>query len=120
VTFKAGSNKEQIKRPIVVMGKVFDTGVAAAEAMGLDPVTFKVQLHFWNKGEHGGKPPWFIEIKPEDAENQEMIDAAVTRTGAAARRLYDLKFRVIQEDYDKRMAVLNKEYKVLRDDNEAT
>ncbi len=103
------------RRTIVMMGKVFSTAKAAAEAIGMKYTSFKVQMHFWRKADC---PPWFVEILLEDSENQEMIDAAVVETATAARRLYALKLRVIQADYDKRMAELNKEYCLLGDEHD--
>jgi hypothetical protein len=95
------------------MGKMFSSLAPAAEALGIEHVTLRMQKHFWSKGERGGRPLWFIEIPREDVGNQEIIDAAKEETHAAAQKLYTLKRRVIQEAYDKGIEALTKEYSIL-------
>ena len=116
----SGTGNRPTKRWVIIMGKAFHGSVPAAEAMGVKYSTFKANLHYWDTGQRGSKPSWLIELKGEDVDNKELRDAAVVRTHANAQRLYDLKYRDIQEEYDERMAKLNKDYCVLLDVNNET
>ena len=111
----SGTGPNYSRRIVIMMGKFYPSAKAASEALEVDYACLKNKMHFWRFADC---PPWFVEILEADSGKQEMIDASIAKTAAAARRLYDLKFRIIQDDYDKKMADLNYEYRLLLDDND--